>query len=206
MARLRQPLRPRHRAVIPSLTLIELLVVIALLALLAAMLFPVLWQAREKARQTTCLSNLRQLMLAFHMYADDYDRLPRGGDYQEGGGWVATRGEFQIVPEGGALWPYTRNAMLYRCPSLGRPSYSFNHALAEISPAAIDNPTVVALIDESEQEGFPNDGAFYATHLTADLLTSRHQGGGNFSYWDGHVGWKHASQRFRLTAFDPQGG
>ena len=56
-------------------TLIELLVVIAIIAILAAILFPVFARAREKARQTTCTSNLKQIGLAVHMYAQDYDGL-----------------------------------------------------------------------------------------------------------------------------------
>ena len=56
-------------------TLIELLVVIAIIAILAAILFPVFAKAREKARQTSCLSNLKQLGLSFLMYAQDYDEL-----------------------------------------------------------------------------------------------------------------------------------
>ncbi|NLO04745.1 MAG: prepilin-type N-terminal cleavage/methylation domain-containing protein, partial [candidate division WS1 bacterium] len=58
-------------------TLIELLVVIAIIAILAAILFPVFARAREKARQTSCLSNLKQISLAVIMYTQDYDdRMP----------------------------------------------------------------------------------------------------------------------------------
>jgi len=60
-------------------TLIELLVVIAIIAILAAILFPVFARAREKARQSSCLSNVKQLDLAVQMYIQDYDEmLPYG--------------------------------------------------------------------------------------------------------------------------------
>jgi prepilin-type N-terminal cleavage/methylation domain-containing protein len=59
-------------------TLIELLVVIAIIAILAAILFPVFARAREKARQTSCVSNLKQVALASLMYTQDYDECPPG--------------------------------------------------------------------------------------------------------------------------------
>ena len=67
----------RRRATQPGFTLIELLIVIAIIALLAAILLPVFARARENARRTSCMSNLKQMSLAFHLYAQDSDeRLP----------------------------------------------------------------------------------------------------------------------------------
>src|SRR5690349_4121179 len=63
----------RKERIEKGFTLIELLVVIAIIAILAAILFPVFAQAREKARQTTCLSNTKQMGLGLMMYAQDYD-------------------------------------------------------------------------------------------------------------------------------------
>jgi len=89
-------------------TLIELLVVIAIIAILAAILFPVFARARESARRTNCLSNLKQLALGSMMYAQDYDeKLPVG----------ATQGNplLNVVQ---ALWPYVRNRPIFYCPSI----------------------------------------------------------------------------------------
>ncbi|HEY3328738.1 MAG TPA: DUF1559 domain-containing protein [Capsulimonadaceae bacterium] len=88
-------------------TLIELLVVIAIIAILAAILFPVFATAREKARQTTCASNMKQLGLAFVQYTQDYDEdWPVGNQSNgDGSGWYDS------------VYPYVKSSQVYDCPS-----------------------------------------------------------------------------------------
>ncbi|MEI6513415.1 MAG: DUF1559 domain-containing protein [bacterium] len=133
-----------------AFTLIELLVVIAIIVILAAILFPVFAAAREKARQTACISNLKQLGAAFMGYINDWDRFPYVGNNGEPNrgsqrwGWVCS-GNFgecwtndvqpnplnpvspcgfypnEIAnPKAGALWPLIKNMGVYKCPSYGR--------------------------------------------------------------------------------------
>jgi prepilin-type N-terminal cleavage/methylation domain-containing protein/prepilin-type processing-associated H-X9-DG protein len=98
-----------------AFTLIELLVVIAIIAILAAILFPVFATAREKARQTSCASNLKQMGLGFAQYIEDYDETyPLGNSYDctacggltiyDGAGWA------------GQIYPYEKSTGVYKCP------------------------------------------------------------------------------------------
>ncbi|MFW6156261.1 MAG: prepilin-type N-terminal cleavage/methylation domain-containing protein [Armatimonadota bacterium] len=93
-------------------TLIELLVVIAIIAILAAILFPVFARAREKARQTSCLNNVKQTALGIMMYAQDYDEmLPITMEVDEGGASTVLHMWFS------SLDPYVKNEQIRWCPS-----------------------------------------------------------------------------------------
>jgi prepilin-type N-terminal cleavage/methylation domain-containing protein/prepilin-type processing-associated H-X9-DG protein len=134
-------------------TLIELLVVIAIIAILAAILFPVFAQAREKARQSACLSNTKQIATALQIYTSDYDERTPGGCFAKfscagvPGGYIDEMGRPTTAPNNfTGLWPlrpYLKSDKVFICPSgdwLSRPnarpvqgSYASNRAAVEDS-------------------------------------------------------------------------
>jgi prepilin-type N-terminal cleavage/methylation domain-containing protein len=122
-----------HRPTQNAFTLIELLVVIAIIAILAAILFPVFAKAREKARQATCVSNVRQIGMGWMMYVQDYDERfpPNNSPAAANSQWMnRAGGAYPCKPcrpvhrtTGQAYdprpfaMPYIKNDGLFRCPS-----------------------------------------------------------------------------------------
>jgi prepilin-type N-terminal cleavage/methylation domain-containing protein/prepilin-type processing-associated H-X9-DG protein len=100
-------------------TLIELLVVIAIIAILAAILFPVFAKAREKARQTSCLSNLKQIGTSVMMYTQDYDEM-YPISYQDVTSGAGSEAQIPMTWPN-RLMPYIKNSQVYKCPSDSRP-------------------------------------------------------------------------------------
>jgi prepilin-type N-terminal cleavage/methylation domain-containing protein/prepilin-type processing-associated H-X9-DG protein len=129
------PVNPRQpgtfRRLARAFTLIELLVVIAIIAILAALLLPALWKAKEESKRVNCMGNLKQLQLCWQMYADDYGGVlapnddittesPTGNanfnqlSWCEGHARVDTSTAFI---QAGLLFPYDKSTAIYHCPS-----------------------------------------------------------------------------------------
>jgi prepilin-type processing-associated H-X9-DG protein len=191
--------------------------VIAIIAILAAILYPVFAQAREKARGASCLSNSRQIGLAFQMYTQDWDDyLPLTTFPMPENSWTDR------------VQPYIRSRHILRCPSdcsqnweqpigtekdVRRSSYFLNAWMAGTNSygrlSAVNSPASVIYMAESAENvtrdhfhpfywGSPPElvSAFMnkltwdaETGLTKELALRRHQGGFNVSYMDGHAKW-----------------
>ena len=183
-------------------TLIELLVVIAIIAILAAILFPVFAQAREKARQSSCCSNLRQIGLALKMYCQDYDETNTRMYY--GSGSAAYRWHQ-------AIQPYMKNTDLFRCLSspilvdqytglymcYGMNSFNFDpgvYGCFWYGPADADirDPAGTIFVADSQHPTDLSQGSYYvgggAVFAEPVMrVACRHNNGFNTLFYDGHV-------------------
>lgn len=204
----------KHRR---AFTLIELLVVIAIIAVLAAILFPVLAQAREKARGITCVSNCRQVGTALTMYAQDYDEnLPLNNHSGATASWLVS------------AQPYLKSRLLYRCPSdrstnwtaplpgqtrIRLSSYATNTYLTPgggfLSLASIQRPSECVYLaelgdhltgDHIHPMLWPRPGyQGFTLDPRVEIATRRHQEGSNYVFVDGHAKW----HRFEQTWSPP---
>jgi prepilin-type N-terminal cleavage/methylation domain-containing protein/prepilin-type processing-associated H-X9-DG protein len=183
-------------------TLIELLVVIAIIAILAAILFPVFAKAREKARQASCLSNVRQIATATLSYAQDYDEcMPYSA------GWASW--------SAGSIWPfavtpYVKNTQIFKCPSDGNPiwtytgypnlpgptSYGYNLSRPGAALGIIATPAETVMYSDSD---YP-----WTTYNSASSgwigVQNLHNTGCNVAYFDGHAKWIAQQNAIGLTS------
>lgn len=177
---LRDRTRLSHRK---GFTLIELLVVIAIIAILASILFPVFGRARDNARRSSCLSNLKQLGLAWMQYSDDYDQINMPIATAVSGNWPGG----SMFSSRVCLQPYVRNTQIFVCPSEGQQninsttglSYAYNWNLGATwnkvgnyfmtSPlkaqAGVPLPSQTPAFVESAPTGQPNWSNGFVLHL-----------------------------------------
>ena len=179
-----------------AFTLIELLVVIAIIAILAGMLLPALSRAKQRAWGTACLSHVKQIGLASHMYADDNaDALPRSA--HQGASWVAS------------LQPYCAGTNLWRCPRDPQLTRRYSFALNDyLLPPAIANdadyskttkvpaPANTFWLGECDDKYInndhfhfspANDGDYTPITFAGQIATARHLAAANYLFVDGHA-------------------
>lgn len=143
--------------------------IIPFIAIMAAILFPVFAKAREKAMQTICQSNLKQLSLGVLMYAQDHnDEFPPPDKWMD------------------SILPYIKDPELLKCPrvkNLSLPSYAMNSYFKGISIAKVKSPGETVLLFDSIT------GRNRAGDVSILTPAPRHMGGDNIGYADGHVKW-----------------
>jgi prepilin-type N-terminal cleavage/methylation domain-containing protein/prepilin-type processing-associated H-X9-DG protein len=159
---------------IRGFTLIELLVVIAIIAILAAILFPVFAKAREKARQSSCLNNQRQIAVAILMFAQDHD---------------------EMLPDHSNVWPeinVDRNILM--CPTKGKKvanAYVYSYGVSSLTLGEIIEPSGTLLTMDGQHAATTASGSTPATYdnvaYTLDDLDARHSNKFVCTFADGHV-------------------
>jgi prepilin-type N-terminal cleavage/methylation domain-containing protein/prepilin-type processing-associated H-X9-DG protein len=210
-------------------TLIELLVVIAIIAILAAILFPVFAKAREKARQTSCESNLKQIALGQLQYDQDYDEyiLPRtvaGTIWSRGttcGGCAAQYDSGQPAQHAGIPWmplyPYMKNTQLWYCPSVTSwQAYAYDNTdTTQASPAmaGLIAPAQEVMYGDSYETTTNSTCAWFTTgSIAGGCCTGRtavQQANNPHAVGDCHNGganlafWDGHVKWYRATAFQP---
>ena len=189
-------------------TLIELLVVIAIIAILAAILFPVFARAREKARQTSCLNNVKQLTLGILMYAQDYDEaLPHYSNFRNytSGSWGVRNSTWYYN-----IYPYVKNTQAYVCPSYANYSVGYAWNIDYIGYASsssvrvpptkladiVDASNTLLLLDCAAYSGMYkpnrwilNPGSYAYLYDLYLPWVQAHNGGANVGFADGHAKW-----------------
>ena len=187
-------------------TLIELLVVIAIIAILAAILFPVFARAREKARQTSCLNNVKQMVLGTCMYVQDYDEtFPFADMYWPAAAlrpWQGSSGTYVYWCD--LIYPYVMNKQVFYCPSNMEDwiGYSWNVALGYVGNhptrtgptydgvklATVRYPAETVLIAD-HHETYVGERLWASLARNPLYYQTIHNGGWNIGFVDGHAKW-----------------
>ncbi|MHB9026855.1 MAG: type II secretion system protein [Armatimonadota bacterium] len=171
-------------------TLIELLVVIAIIAILAAILFPVFAKAREKARQTTCLNNQKQIATAIMMFVQDHDET-----FPSASTWVTELASNYGVT--GKVWDCPTSS--YKGTEAG-PDYFYvgGSFLSNIAVGDLGDPTVVPLIGDlasaKTNPPYIDDNNLNDPYQAAAQTDTRHNNGAVFAFADGHMKWMSADE------------
>ncbi len=199
-------------------TLIELLVVISIIALLISLLLPALSAGREAARNAKCKSNMRQIILAQHFYAEDFKgAIPGTATHRPGLDWCGYSNDplpevdppFNVYPYNGLLWPYVQKVeLIFECPTEKRQanqkfSYTQPHCMGgaklEIQwpffyrktpelNAGSELTQIRAFSLVEEDEVWWNQRVDDGAWANQDQVTTRHTGVGNLGFLDASVG------------------